>query len=439
MIHSPIKILLAAASWATLAGSQAAAPAGLPAALDKVYAETLAPYQGLTRPGVDRSTLAGKLMCGYQGWFSTTGAHAKQPWQHWTTDGKTPGEANIRFDAWPDMSEAGADERFPTELRHPDGKPAELFSSLHPATVDRHFQWMRSYGIDGVFVQRFAPGLRTPATLAHRNIVLSHCRAGANQHGRAYALMYDLSGLGAGRIQEVIDDWRQLRQRMHLTEDPAYLRHRGKPLVAVWGVGFSGKRDYSLAECATLVDALKADGCSVMLGIPYHWRTLKGDALPDPALHELLRRVDVISPWTVGRLRDDPGIARHASETLAPDMEWCRKAGVEYLPVIFPGFSWANMKRSPEAPFDAIPRRGGTFLTNQAEAARKAGSNMLYLAMFDEVDEGTAIFKLSNNPPTTGPLRFLAEPNLPSDHYLKLAGEIAAGLKKAADRRIDTP
>ena len=31
----------------------------------------------------------------------------------------------------------------------------------------------------------------------------------------------DLSGLGAGRMDEVIDDWRQLRTRMKLGEDPA--------------------------------------------------------------------------------------------------------------------------------------------------------------------------------------------------------------------------
>jgi hypothetical protein len=50
---------------------------------------------------------------------------------------------------------------------------------------------------------------------------------------------------------------------------------------------------------------------------------------------------------------------------------------------------------------------------------------MLYVAMFDEVDEGTAIFKCTSDTPDTGDLKFLREPALPSDHYLKVTG--AAG------------
>jgi hypothetical protein len=46
---------------------------------------------------------------------------------------------------------------------------------------------------------------------------------------------------------------------------------------------------------------------------------------------------------------------------------------------------------------------------------------MAYVAMFDEVDEGTAIFKVSNSPPTQG--RFQTYDGLPSDWYLRLTGE----------------
>ena len=46
---------------------------------------------------------------------------------------------------------------------------------------------------------------------------------------------------------------------MRMGEDPAYLRHRGKPLVAVWGIGFNDDRTYSLAECRALVKFLKAN------------------------------------------------------------------------------------------------------------------------------------------------------------------------------------
>lgn len=41
--------------------------------------------------------------------------------------------------------------------------------------------------------------------------------------------------------------------------------------------------------------------------------------------------------------------------------------------------------------------------------------------MFDEVDEGTAIFKVSNAPPRPG--RFVTYEGLPPDWYLRLVGE----------------
>ena len=209
---------------------------------EAVLDETLKPYTGPSVRGVDTSTLAGKVMCGYQGWFNVEGDGADRGWVHWIKHHGPLADGNAKFDFWPDVSELAPDERFASGFKHADGRVAEVFSSFKKPTVLRHFQWMRDYGIDGAFVQRFASGVHDPRFLRHNNVVLAHCREGANRNGRAYALMYDLSGLRPDRVGEVMEDWRLLRTRMRLGEDPAYLRHRGKLVVVLWGVGFNDGR-----------------------------------------------------------------------------------------------------------------------------------------------------------------------------------------------------
>ena len=52
---------------------------------------------------------------------------------------------------------------------------------------------------------------------------------------------------------------------------------------------------------------------------------------------------------------------------------------------------------------------------------------MIYVAMFDEIDEGTAIFKCDPNPPVGNSpfLKYYDEQgnSLPSDHYLWITGQ----------------
>ena len=386
--------------------------------------DVLRPYRGPSVSGVDTSTLTGKVMCGYQGWFNCEGDGADLGWTHWARNRNrlfSPG--NITVDLWPDMTELGPDERFVTAFHHVDGRKAEVFSSFNRKTVIRHFKWMRDYGIDGAFVQRFAHGLKSETMRHHKDVVLANVREGANRAGRAYAVMYDLSGLPLGGTAWARDDWRMLRDKMHITEDPAYLKHAGRPVVTLWGVGFNDSikpRKYSLAECRELIEFLKANGCTVMLGVATGWREQKRDAMANPELHEVLQLADIISPWTVGRYRDLQGVARHADEYWKQDVTWCDEHGMDYLPVVFPGFSWHHQKGDA---LDKIPRLRGQFFWSQIAAAKRAGAEMIYVAMFDEVDEGTAIFKCTNEPPTGDGVPFVTYEGLPSDYYLRLTGQ----------------
>lgn len=387
--------------------------------------EVLKPYGGPSVKGADPATLTGKVMTGYQGWFNCPGDGSGLGWVHWGRDRFEPGHATV--DAWPDVSEYDDDELYDTGFTRADGTTARVFSSHNRKTVLRHFAWMRDYGIDGAFVQRFSNELPDRGLFYHRNKVLSSAREGANRYGRTYAVMYDLTGTPDDEIvSRVFGDWRMLRATMEITEDPAYQHHDGKPLVAVWGVGFNGqiKKRPDFDECKKLINKLKEDGCSVLLGTPTGWREQDRDASQRDDLHEMLLSADVISPWSVGRFGDLPGVEHHAKNYWAQDIAWAREHGIDYMPVVFPGFSWHNLTKG-ESPIAHIPRLKGQFLWSQIVANKRAGADMIYLAMFDEVDEATSIFKCTDNPPMANGGKFLAMEGLPSDFYLRLAG--AAG------------
>jgi hypothetical protein len=103
-----------------------------------------------------------------------------------------------------------------------------------------------------------------------------------------------------------------------------------------------------------------------------------------------------------------------------------RKNGRLWLPVVYPGFSWDNLKRAPVGSTN-VPRRGGRFLWEQFRELSKLGVDSVFVAMFDEVDEATAIFKVTSAPPTQA--HFLGYEGLQPDWYLRLVGEGAKMLR----------
>lgn len=94
----------------------------------------------------------GLIMAGYQGWFRAEGDAANRGWGHYGRGDQFDAEHNT-IDVWPDVSEY--EKTYPTSFTYPDGTPARVFSSMDKSTTDLHFKWMKEYGLDGVFMQRF--------------------------------------------------------------------------------------------------------------------------------------------------------------------------------------------------------------------------------------------------------------------------------------------
>jgi len=392
-------------------------------------------------PASNFPTYEGRVMCGYQGWFRAEGDGSGEGWTHYSEHGPLTA-ATLHPDFWPDVSEY--ETTYPTAFTNQDGTPVRVFSSADQGTTDLHFKWMQQYGIDGVFVQRFFGGLRTPEARKKSRVVLEHAIISSQKYGRAIAVMYDLSGLRdhGEDCSAIIQDWKELVDDLKITSQPTnnYLYHRGKPLVAIWGLGFPD-RSYNIRDIGIdkVIDFLKHDpqygGCSVMLGVPTYFRELKIDTNPDPYLHQLIESADVVMPWMVQRFTPLVHLfdTSRYEEQVKGDLAWCAEHHVDYVPCVYPGFSWYNMHDHGRGdnnllyPLNQIPRQKGRFYWNLASAAIDAKAKMLYVAMFDEMDEGTAIFKCSNHPPAG--VKLCDYEGLPTDHYLWLTGEAGKMLR----------
>jgi len=394
----------------------------------------------------------GLVLCGYQGWFRAEGDEMKSGWGHFGRSGKFDPD-HVTIDVWPDVREY--EKTYETDFLYSDGTKARVFSSVDESTTDLHFKWMKEYGIDGVFMQRFYGETRNTKKSKSQDKILINAFKASQKYDRAIAVMYDLSGLKAGRddCQNVIDDWKRLVDDLKVTnfgKKQTYLHHNGKPLVTIWGVGFPD-RSYNIRKIGLdrLIDFLKNDpeygGCSVMLGVPTYFRDLDKDCLSDPYLHELIESADIVLPWMVQRFT--PLVHKPMDQIrdhVKADIKWSKEHGVDYVPIAYPGFSWRNLSLgNPDlaryTAYGAIPRLGGRFYWDQMVTMVKAGAEMLYIAMFDEIDEGTAIFKISDTPPNNDKTQFIDNDGKPSDQYLWLTGEAGKMLRKVIPASYEMP
>jgi hypothetical protein len=358
-------------------------------------------------------------MFGYQGWFLTSSDGNKVGWRHWSRNTEICNGSSVTFDLWPDTSEYESNALENTNMHYANGDVARLFSSTYSSVTNKHFEWLRDYKLDGVFLQRFLGEIKDPNFFRIRNQVTMNIMNASVAYGRTWAIMYDISGANPDTfIQDIKNDWTYLSTRLSVTHNPMYQNHNSKPVVSIWGFGFTDRLG-TVEQTLDVIQFFKDHNCYVIGGVPFYWREGKADSKPD--FMAAYAAFDALSPWSVGRYQNPSSYDKLFHDVVVQDKALTYQHDMFYAPVVWPGFSWHNL--FPKSPQNTIPRN-----------ELKRDKTFIYIAMFDEVDEGTAMFKAASaksSTPVDGDFLYLSIDGvtIPSDHYLSLAGNITQQFK----------
>ena len=379
-------------------------------------------YSGPSRE-VDASTLTGKVLAGYQGWFNTPNDAADEGYVHWGVPG------NWSIEQWPDANDYDSTELFAVPgVNTASGEQAYLFSSANDSVVDRHFQWMREHDVDGVLVQRFRGSFmyKQPdgSYVGEPQWPVVNVRDAAHREGRTWAIEYDIQNGGSPAerdqvIQDVKDDWEYLTDPngMDMLNDSHYQREDGKPVVAIFGLYVGSTNKYSNAQQADLISYFQSRGVYVV-GAGRGSQTGGAEQLANVGLH------DAYISWQ-GYWR---GGDSYASDEAA-------MSGVtNHIPHIFPGFSWTHLQNDNTA--TSRDREDGNFYWRMiSDAANETNAPWYFIGMFDEYDEGTNIIPATDDPPVPDndpdgdPLTYQVSDPMPNDWWMALTGRAKQALQ----------
>ncbi|MCU7728183.1 discoidin domain-containing protein [Actinoplanes sp. KI2] len=398
----------------TLLAAAALSPAAAIPTATAVQAAT--PAEAATTAASAPGDVVGKVTVGYQGWFACPGDGAPiGGWWHWSRDRfQPPSPGNTTIVSWPDTRDYT--HTYPTAYPNlGSGKTANLFSSYDQQTVDTHFRWMQTYGIDTAALQRFNPmGDEGPT----RDAMARKVRTSAEATGRKFYLMYDVSGWSAMQ-NEIKTDWSG-KMSAH-TSSSMYARQNGKPVVCIWGFGFNDdNHNFTAAACLDVINWFKGQGCYVIGGVPTYWREGKNDSRA--GYLDVYHAFNAISPWMVGRAGDLAGLDWFYANVNTADQADCAAHGIDYQPCVLPG------------DLSTGARRHGDYYWRSIYNMVRVGAQGLYVSMFDEFNEGNQIAKTAEtaaDTPAGAGIRALDEDGTPcdADYYLRITTDGGKMLK----------
>ncbi|MFT3679096.1 MAG: glycoside hydrolase family 71/99-like protein [Ferruginibacter sp.] len=335
----------------------------------------------------------GKSFAGYQLWHEA--GNRAMDWSHWAY-GKLPaaGRGNHNTETFPflaDFEDNPAITLYPTNFANlGNGKPARLYNSTDRGVIDVQMDLLKRGGVSGVAIQRNAPVGRALKSTADDYCV--DIKKACEATGRLFYIMYCMPDANNGTVnlEDVVEgikrDWvYQMEQVYELTKSGAYATYLGKPVVELWGLGYSSIL-IDKTQALALAAFFKSRGCYVIAGTPRDWRLRNEGSRTD--FEEVYKAYNMISPWTVGAYGDIAGANNYKNNYMIADKTYCSQNNLEYYPVVFAGGGWSQHVSG--YPNDA-PRLGGKFLWQQALNIRDRDIPFMYIAMLDEYEESTNI------------------------------------------------
>ena len=319
--------------------------------------------------GSSSGDVVGKVVVGYQGWFSCSGDGS--PLNYF---------GHMNLEMWPDVRDYTKTYAYDGTLGN--GKPAAMFSAWDQSTVNLHVLWMQQNGIDCAAIQRFGNELDNGSLKAWRDRTATRLMNAAQTYDRKFYVMYDISGWNSFQT-EIKTDWTNtINGTLKLTSSSAYAKQTNKPVVCVWGIGFPD-RPGNVSSWTDVITWFKNQGCYVIGGTP-------GSFATDAANSSVYSACNMDMPWPVGAVETmstfQSGYTR--------DLAYCKAHGIDYQAGCFAGYAFHNSNGSGK---NLIPRKYGNFMWSQFAGMRNAGVQSVYVAMFDEMNEGTSIFKCAED------------------------------------------
>jgi len=381
------------------------------------------------------------IWVGYQAWHLTGKPNKREGWYHWFKSGEVIDIKNFHGDQWP-----GSLKEYPklhdTGLRYPNGEPVMVYSSSDYETIDLHVKWMKEYGIKGLALQRQQNLIDKKSKRLWRDVILKHVMRACEKHGVYFFLMpcnnAKSEKANIGVVKRFKDDWKHLVDNLKVTESPMYAKQEGKPVIIMWGLGFEN-RPITPVQASEIIDFFKNgdEKYQVYLGAGVQ-RGFTSENKKISAWREVYKKVDLLKTWrTVQKVHRSEKAMKKMISGVRAEKAWCDKYNIEYMPVIFAGGSWHGKNH--------FPRNGGQYFWKQFSVVMQhifqpREKKFIYIAMFDEIDEGTATYKTAHRPeslPDSSRMVYnnidknmpLHLQDLPEDWYLLLANAMASILQ----------